>query len=118
MGGSRSPTGSRPASGGHGHFPEYFAEEGGAAADLLKMPRWSGLGLGPCPSTALPGALYWSFRTKGSGCAQGHGTPHSPHLPSSLPDGVSAGAAHTQVGGGSCRTTVRASGPGAGLVRG
>lgn len=71
MGGSRSPTGSRPASGGHGHFPEYSAEEDGVAADLLKMPRWSGLGLGPCPSTALPGALYWSFRTKGSGRAQG-----------------------------------------------
>jgi len=38
MGGSRSLPGSRPASGGHGHFPEYFAEEDGVA-DLLKMPR-------------------------------------------------------------------------------
>ena len=40
-----------------------------------------------------------------------------PTLPSSPPDGVSAGAAHTQEGGGGCRTTLRAAGFGVGLVR-
>lgn len=53
MGGSCSPPGSWPALGGHGRFPEYFAEEDGVAAVLLETPRWSSLGLGAVPTHSL-----------------------------------------------------------------
>lgn len=50
VGGSRSPPGSWPASGGYGCFPEYFAEKDGVAAALPETPRWSSLGLEAVPT--------------------------------------------------------------------
>ena len=64
MGGSRSLPGSRPASGGHGHFPEYFAEDDGVA-DLPKMPLWSGLGLGAVPIHSPARCIVLVLQDKG-----------------------------------------------------